>query len=274
MTQIIGVKFKDTGKIYFFNPCGIKVSVGQLVVVETAHGQGFGRVAIENRNMPDNKITSDLKSLIRIANKKDIDKLRKIKLKEEKAFKLFSEKIRKHKLNMKLIDVEYAFDGSKIIFYFTSDERVDFRNLVRELAAIFKIRIELRQVGVRDETRMLGGMGSCGRPLCCSTFLKDFQPVSIKMAKEQGISLNPGKVSGMCSRLMCCLNYEQDIYSDLLKKTPKIGTYVRTPKGDGLVKDYNLLRGTVEVQVDSNKDGMPLNFDLKNISVINTKKDT
>ena len=274
MTQIIGVKFKDTGKIYYFNSNGIKVNIGQLVLVEATQGQEIGKVVLENRNLSDDNVAGDLKHLIRVATKKDIDKLNRLKLKEERAFKLFSDKIKKYRLNMKLIDVEYAFDGSKIIFYFTSDERVDFRNLVRELASIFKVRIELRQIGVRDETRMIGGMGNCGRPLCCSTFLKKFQPVSIKMAKEQGISLNPGKVSGMCSRLMCCLNYEQDIYSDLLKKTPKIGTYVSTPKGDGLVKDYNLLRGTVEVQVDSNKDGMPLNFDLKNISVINTKKDT
>lgn len=271
MPQIVGVKFKDTGKIYYFDPGGLNLEVGQMVVAQTSRGKEIGKIALSNRNLFDDKIVTDLKAIIRVANKKDIEKLKKIKQKERKAFNIFNDKIKKYKLEMKLIDIEYLFDESKVIFYFTAEKRIDFRGLVKELAAIFKNRIELRQVGVRDETRILGGIGNCGRPLCCSSFLKDFQPVSIKMAKEQGVSLNPVKISGMCGRLMCCLNYEQKTYSDLLKEMPRVGTYVKTPNGNGIVKDFNILEEKVEVQLDSNKDGVPLKFEVKNVEILSKK---
>lgn len=271
MPQIVGVKFKYTGKIYYFNPGELNLKVGQLVLAKTSRGIEIGKIVLSNRNLFDDKISMDLKDIIRVATQKDIEKLKKIKQREKKAFRIFNDKIKKYKLEMKLIGVEFLFDESKVIFYFTSDKRIDFRNLVKDLAAIFKIRIELRQVGVRDEARILGGIGSCGRALCCASFLKDFQPVSIKMAKEQGISLNPIKISGMCGRLMCCLNYEQKIYSDILKEMPRIGSYVKTPQGNGIVKDFNLLEKELEVQLDSNKDGVPLKIEAQNVEVINKK---
>lgn len=271
MPQIVGVKFKYTGKIYYFNPGELNLKVGQLVLAKTSRGIEIGKIVLSNRNLFDDKISMDLKDIIRVATQKDIEKFKKIKQREKKAFRIFNDKIKKYKLEMKLIGVEFLFDESKVIFYFTSDKRIDFRNLVKDLAAIFKIRIELRQVGVRDEARILGGIGSCGRALCCASFLKDFQPVSIKMAKEQGISLNPIKISGMCGRLMCCLNYEQKIYSDILKEMPRIGSYVKTPQGNGIVKDFNLLEKELEVQLDSNKDGVPLKIEAQNVEVINKK---
>lgn len=271
MPQIVGVKFKYTGKIYYFNPGELNLKVGQMVLAKTSRGIEIGKIVLSNRNLFDDKISMDLKDIIRVATQKDIEKFKKIKQREKKAFRIFNDKIKKYKLEMKLIGVEFLFDESKVIFYFTSDKRIDFRNLVKDLAAIFKIRIELRQVGVRDEARILGGIGSCGRALCCASFLKDFQPVSIKMAKEQGISLNPIKISGMCGRLMCCLNYEQKIYSDILKEMPRIGSYVKTPQGNGIVKDFNLLEKELEVQLDSNKDGVPLKIEAQNVEVINKK---
>ncbi|MDQ5983173.1 MAG: hypothetical protein RUMPE_00171 [Eubacteriales bacterium SKADARSKE-1] len=267
MAQIVGVKFKDTGKTYYFDPNGLTVNIGDLVIVDTAKGREIGKVVIENRNIFD-KVITDLKKIIRKANAKDLEKLQKNKEKEKKAISICNEKIRKYNLDMKLIDVEYSFDGNKIVFYFTSEARVDFRNLVKELASIFKVRIELRQVGVRDEAKMLGGLGPCGNPLCCATFLEDFQPVSIKMAKEQGLSLNPVKISGTCGRLMCCLKYEQEVYSDLLKKTPKVGTPVSTEMGNGKVKDVNLLARTLKVQLDSKPEAVPVCVNVSDVKVL------
>ncbi len=211
MTEVIGVRFKSVGKVYYFDPNGERVSAGQYVIVETARGIECGEVVLENRQVDDGKIIAPLKPVIRVANQEDLKNMEKNHAKEKEAFSICLGKIQKHKLDMKLVDVEYTFDNNKILFYFTADGRVDFRELVKDLASVFKTRIELRQIGVRDESKMLGGLGVCGRPFCCSTFLGEFQPVSIKMAKEQGLSLNPAKISGTCGRLMCCLKYEQNV---------------------------------------------------------------
>ena len=212
MTEVIGVRFKQVGKIYYFSPNGVQMPVGEKVIVETARGIECGEVALSNREIEDEGIVKPLKTVIRVANKEDLKRIEDNKAKEKKAFRLCLEKIEKHKLEMKLVDVEYTFDNNKILFYFTADGRVDFRELVKDLASVFKTRIELRQIGVRDEAKMLGGIGFCGRELCCHTFLGDFAPVSIKMAKEQNLSLNPSKISGICGRLLCCLKYENDVY--------------------------------------------------------------
>ena len=217
MAEIIGVRFKTVGKVYYFDPVGISLDLGQKVIVETARGIECGEVVIKNRNVTENEIVAPLKPVMRIATEQDIKTIKINKSKEKEAFNICQAKIEKHKLVMKLVDVEYTFDNNKILFYFTADGRVDFRELVKDLASIFRTRIELRQIGVRDESKMLGGLGVCGRPFCCSSFLGEFQPVSIKMAKEQGLSLNPTKISGTCGRLMCCLKYEQDVYEELLK---------------------------------------------------------
>ena len=243
MAEVIGVRFKDVGKIYYFDPSGKKLAIGDRVVVETVRGVECGSVAMANRVIADENIVKPLKKLIRTATWEDLETLRRNAEKEKQAFAICEQKIAHHKLAMKLVEVEYAFDGSKILFYFTADGRVDFRELVKDLASVFRTRIELRQIGVRDETKMMGGIGVCGRPLCCSTFLGEFQPVSIKMAKEQGISLSPTKISGACGRLMCCLKYEQEAYEELIRTTPKIGAYVQTPDGKGVVTDLNLLTG-------------------------------
>ncbi len=254
MAEVIGVRFKDVGKIYYFDPNGKNLATGDRVVVETVRGVECGTVAMTNRTIPDERIVKPLKKLIRIATKDDLEALRRNADKEKQAFTVCEQKIAHHKLAMKLVDVEYAFDGSKILFYFTADGRVDFRELVKDLASVFRTRIELRQIGVRDETKMMGGIGVCGRPLCCSTFLGEFQPVSIKMAKEQGISLNPTKISGACGRLMCCLKYEQEAYEELIRTTPKLGAYVQTPDGKGVVTDLNLLTGMLSVRLDKSGD--------------------
>lgn len=227
---------------------------------------------IVKKNFTENSFAKNLKKVIRKADFKDIERLEKLKEKEVRAKKLFNEKIKKHCLEMKLIDVEYTFDGSKILFYFTADGRVDFRNLVKELAGIFKTRIELRQVGVRDEAKSLGGLGICGKPFCCATFLDEFQPVSIKMAKEQGLSLNPVKISGTCGRLMCCLKFEQDAYADLLRNAPKLGAIVDTPKGKGTVVEQNLLTGMLKVRMDSAPEAVPVCFNLKDVKIIKDAK--
>lgn len=253
MAEIIGVKFKESGKIYYFDPVGQKVEVGTRVIVETSRGIECAVCAIENRDVSDDSIVAPLKQLVRIATEEDISTLKQIKEDEKEAFTICQDKILKHGLDMKLVDVEYTFDKSKLLFYFTSDGRVDFRELVKDLAAIFRTRIELRQIGVRDEAKMLGGLGICGRPFCCSSFLSDFQPVSIKMAKEQGLSLNPTKISGTCGRLMCCLKYEQDAYEDLLRTTPKQGAAVMTPEGKGTVAEVFLLRGMLNVRMDEDE---------------------
>lgn len=268
MTEVIGVRFKQVGKIYYFSPNGVKMPVGEKVIVETARGIECGEVAISNRQINDEGIVKPLKTVIRVANKDDLRRIEENKIKEKKAFKLCLEKIEKHKLQMKLVDVEYTFDNNKILFYFTADGRVDFRELVKDLASVFKTRIELRQIGVRDEAKMLGGLGICGRPFCCSSFLGEFQPVSIKMAKEQGLSLNPTKISGTCGRLMCCLKYEQNAYENLIRITPKVGAYVSTSEGKGTVTEISLLTGLVKVRLDKASDGAPMVFDREAVKVV------
>lgn len=258
MAEIIGVRFKTVGKVYYFDPLGNKLKTGDKVIVETARGVECGDVVIANREVTQKEIVSPLKPVIRIASPQDLQLVESNRQKEKDALALCQQKIDKHKLIMKLVDVEYTFDNNKILFYFTADGRVDFRELVKDLAAVFRTRIELRQIGVRDESKMLGGLGMCGRPFCCSTFLGEFAPVSIKMAKEQGLSLNPTKISGTCGRLMCCLKYEQDVYEELLKLTPKVGAYVKTPEGKGTVIDANLLTGKLVVRLEALKDGAPL----------------
>lgn len=251
MTKVVGVKFRDIGKSYYFDPGNLEIKKGEHVIVETARGQEYGFVSFEPREIDDEKITVPLKSVIRIATKKDTEHVNENKKKEESAFKTCLEKIAKRKLDMKLIDVEIAFDNSRILFYFTADGRVDFRELVKDLAAAFKTRIELRQIGVRDETKLMGGIGICGRPLCCHTYLADFAPVSIKMAKEQNLSLNPSKISGNCGRLMCCLRNEQETYEYLNSRLPSRGERVETVDGfTGEVSDVNVLRQLVKVIIE------------------------
>lgn len=251
MTEIIGVRFKSVGKIYYFSPAELEIKAGERVIVETARGVECGEVVFGNKEVPDEEIVAPLKAVIRIATEDDFKQIEKNKIKEKDAFGICEEKIAKLGLNMSLVDVECTFDNSKLLFYFTAENRVDFRELVKELAAIFRTRIELRQIGVRDEAKMMGGLGLCGRQFCCSSFLGDFQPVSIKMAKEQSLSLNPTKISGACGRLMCCLKYEQDGYEELLRITPKFGAIVDTPSGKGTVTDVNLISGKMHVKLDA-----------------------
>lgn len=258
MIETVGIRFKDGGKIYDFDADGISFNKGDYAIVETVRGMECGLVAKANHGTNEDDITNPLKKVIRIATERDIKNLEENKAKEKEAFKICEEKILEHGLEMNLVDVEYTFDRSKILFYFTADGRVDFRELVKDLASVFRTRIELRQIGVRDESRMVGGFGICGRPFCCNTFLNDFQPVSIKMAKEQGISLNPAKISGTCGRLMCCLKYEQDTYEHLLRVTPKIGAIVDTPEGKGRVIENNLITGMLKVSLDRRPDAAPL----------------
>lgn len=255
MIEIVGIRFKKSRKVYYFDPCKNKVNTGDFVIVETARGVELGEVAIKNKMVEEESIVSPLKPIMRIATPEDLKKAEKNKELEKKAFDICNEKILKHNLDMKLIDAEYTFDLNKILFYFTSDGRVDFRELVKDLASVFKTRIELRQIGVRDEAKMIGGFGICGRKLCCSTYLGNFEPVSIKMAKEQNLSLNPTKISGTCSRLMCCLKYEQEAYEDLLKNTPNNGSLVKTPAGKGTVVDVNLLKGRLKVELKDESTG-------------------
>ncbi|MDL2324130.1 stage 0 sporulation family protein [Ruminococcaceae bacterium OttesenSCG-928-A16] len=254
MKKIISVRFKPTGKSYYFDPVGMAIETGQYVIVETAHGTECGEVAQGVHDVPDATITKALKPVLRIADDADIRRMKQNREDEKKAFELAEERIIKHNLDMKLIDVEYAHNRSKILFFFTADGRVDFRDLVKDLAGVFRTRIELRQIGVRDESKMLGGLGICGQPFCCSRFLKNFQPVSIKMAKEQGLSLNPTKISGSCGRLMCCLAYEQPAYEYLNKITPGLGSTVKTPDGEGTVTEVNLIAGNLRVRLDKPQD--------------------
>ena len=249
MVKVAGVKFKTAGKIYYFDPEELEVQLGDSVIVETARGMEFGMVAMEITEVDESEVVTPLKRIIRIADEKDHLQHEENLKKKKRAMDLCQEKIDKHGLVMKLIDVEYTFDNSKIVFYFTADGRVDFRELVKDLAGVFKMRIELRQIGVRDEAKMLGGIGSCGRDLCCHSWLSDFQPVSIKMAKVQNLSLNPSKISGICGRLMCCLKYENEIYMEFRKGMPDIGEKVRTPDGFGKVVDTNLLERDVKVRL-------------------------
>ena len=254
MTEIIGVRFKDVGKIYYFSPNKNTVKCGSHVIVETARGVECGEVVIANREIEDDKVVQPLKSIIRIATDKDLETQKKNREKEQEIMKVFTRKIAEHKLDMKPIDIDCTFDGSKILFYFTAENRVDFRELVKDLASVYRTRIELRQIGVRDEAKMLGGLGICGRPFCCSQFIEEFQPVSTKMAKVQSMSLNPGKISGSCGRLMCCLRYEQEAYEELTKNVPKQGAFVETPSGYGIVTQVNLLRQMVKVKLDGEGD--------------------
>lgn len=268
MAEVIGVRFKEVGKIYYFDPDSKKLKKGEKVIVETVRGVECGEVALENREISDEEIVKPLKKLIRKATERDLATLEENKKKEASAFETCQRKIAEHKLNMKLVDVEYTFDGGKVLFYFTADGRVDFRELVKDLASVFRTRIELRQIGVRDEAKMVGGLGICGRPFCCRSFLGDFQPVSIKMAKEQGLSLNPTKISGTCGRLMCCLKYEQNAYEHLLKITPKPGAIVETVEGVGTVVDFSLLTGTLKVKLNNNPDAMPKAFSRRDVKLL------
>ncbi len=249
MVRVAGVRFKTAGKVYYFDPDILDVKAGDNVIVETARGMEFGTVTMDITEVKETDIVAPLKKIVRIANEKDHKQHIENVKKKEKALKLCQEKVDKHGLVMKLIDVEYTFDNSKIVFYFTADGRVDFRELVKDLAGVFKMRIELRQIGVRDEAKMLGGIGSCGRALCCHSWLADFEPVSIKMAKVQNLSLNPTKISGICGRLMCCLKYENDIYMEFRKGMPEVGEKVKTPEGVGKVVDTNLLERIVKVRL-------------------------
>ena len=268
MKKIIGVRFKKPGKIYFFDPGNLEINKNDNVIVETTMGEEIGIVVIPKREIKEEKLTTPLKKVIRVANKNDLDSLEKYKKKEPEALKICKEKIKKYKLDMNLIDVEYKFDGSKILFYFTADGRIDFRDLVKDLAAVYKTRIELRQIGVRDEVKRIGGNGVCGRELCCCSFLNDFETVSIKMAKEQNISLNPSKISGNCGRLMCCLKYEQEAYEEKLKKLPNIGAIVKTPEGQGEVDGVETLKEIVKVKIKDGEIYKFKRFETKDIKVI------
>ncbi|MFR5683920.1 MAG: stage 0 sporulation family protein [Clostridia bacterium] len=268
MKNIIGVRFKKPGKIYFFDPGNHKLEKGDYVIVETAQGQEYGEVMIPNRMISDKNIVAPLKKIIRIATKEDKKHNEENKKKEEEAFKTCIEKIKKHGLDMNLTDVEYKFDNSKLIFYFTADGRIDFRELVKDLAAIYRTRIELRQIGVRDEVRRIGGNGVCGRELCCCSFLSNFETVSIKMAKEQNISLNPSKISGNCGRLMCCLKYEQDVYEEKLNRLPKVGAIVKTADGEGVVDALETLKEKVRVKMKDGDDYLYKNYDAKDVKIL------
>ncbi len=266
--EVIGVRFKNVGKIYYFDPESQIIEEGKYVIVETARGIECGEVAISNREVNDEEIVHPLKKVMRVATDEDLEKAEENHRKEKEAFRICLKKIEQHKLAMKLIDCEYTFDNNKIIFCFTADGRIDFRDLVKDLASVFRTRIELRQIGVRDEAKLMGGIGVCGRPFCCSSFLGEFQPVSIRMAKEQSLSLNPAKISGICGRLMCCLKYEQEAYDDLLRITPKVGAIVMTPDGKGTVEEVNLLTGILKVRLDKFADTLPRSFHRKKVKVI------
>ena len=255
MTKVIGVRFRKAGKVYYFSPGEEDIKTGQHVIVETARGVEYGYVVLGTHEVDDKKVIQPLKPVIRMATEADEETERKNKEKEKEAFKICLEKIKKHDLDMNLIDTEYTFDNNKVLFYFTADGRIDFRELVKDLASVFKTRIELRQIGVRDETTIVGGIGICGRPLCCASYLSEFIPVSIKMAKEQNLSLNPTKISGVCGRLMCCLKYEEDTYEELNSKLPNVGDYVTTDDGlKGEVHSVSILRQVVKVIVTVNGD--------------------
>ena len=255
MTKIVGIRFRNVGKIYYFDPKNYKMQTGDHVIVETARGVEFGRVVLGPKEVGEDEVVHPLKEVLRVATQADEDRERQNRLKERDAFKICQKKIREHGLDMKLIDAEYTFDNNKVLFYFTADGRIDFRQLVKDLAAIFKTRIELRQIGVRDETKILGGIGICGRQLCCHTYLSEFAPVSIKMAKEQNLSLNQTKISGVCGRLMCCLKNEQETYEELNKNLPNTGDIVTLPDGlQGTVHSVNVLRQRVKVIVEVNDE--------------------
>ena len=268
MIRIVGVRFKNGGKVYYFDPKGATYDKGDFVVVETARGHECGEVVIADREVSESSLNKPLKEVLRKASETDVKRAKENEAKKQQAMKTCQQRIDAHKLDMKLVDVEYAFDNSKILFYFTAEGRVDFRELVKDLASVFRMRIELRQIGVRDEAKMLGGLGICGRPFCCNQFLSDFQPVSIKMAKEQGLSLNPTKISGSCGRLMCCLKYEQDAYEHLIKTTPRQGAVVTTKEGRGVVQEVNLLTGMLKIRLDKAPDSPPVTMHRDDVKAV------
>jgi len=268
LKNIIGVRFRKLGKVYFFNPKWLEVKKGDHVIVDTAQGEEYAEVIIPNRKIEDEKVATPLKNVLRLANEQDTKHYEECKKKEQEAFKVCNEKIKEHKLEMTLTDVEYKFDNSKILFYFTADGRIDFRELVKDLAAIYKTRIELRQIGVRDEVKRIGGNGVCGRELCCCTFLNDFEAVSIKMAKEQNISLNPSKISGNCGRLMCCLKYEQEVYEDKLSRLPSVGSIVKTPDGNGEVDAVETLKEKIRVKLKDGEGYFYKKYDAADVQII------
>ncbi|MBQ2752531.1 MAG: stage 0 sporulation family protein [Firmicutes bacterium] len=274
MIEVVGIRFKKAGKLYYFDPDGLEIKDDTYVIVETARGVEYGLATKGNHEVNDNEIVPPLKKVIRIATEEDAVTNERNRDREKEAFAICEEKILNHSLDMKLIDVEITFDHNRLIFYFTSDGRVDFRELVKDLAAVFRTRIELRQIGVRDEAKMLNGIGICGRALCCATFLGDFHPVSIKMAKEQNLSLNPTKISGICGRLMCCLKYEEDVYEELNKKLPHVGDIIKTADGTGEILAVNVLMQNVKAAVKKNDDDAPvINFyNVDEITVIKTKR--
>ena len=272
MKKVISVRFKASGKAYYFDPTGFDVKEGDYVVVETARGTECGEVVAGLRDVPDSQVSRELKPIQRMADSVDVRRMEKNRADEKAAFELCNERIAAHKLEMKLVEAEYNLDRSKILFYFTADGRVDFRELVKDLAGMFRTRIELRQIGVRDEAKMLGGLGICGRPFCCGTFLGGFTPVSIKMAKEQGLSLNPVKISGTCGRLMCCLKYEQEAYQDLLRSTPKVGALVSTAEGRGIVTEQNLLTRKLTVRLEKDPEGAPKVFLVSDVKELRDGK--
>ena len=271
MTEIVGVRFQNSAKVYYFSPNGLQLPLGTMVIVETSKGQEYGEVALANKQVKDESIVSPLKNVVRIMTLEDMYRVDQNAQKEKRAFQVCEQKIQQRGLNMKLVDVSCAFDNSKLLFYFTADTRVDFRELVKDLASVFHMRIELRQIGVRDEAKMFGGLGVCGREFCCHGYLGDFEPVSIKMAKEQGLSLNPTKISGTCGRLMCCLKYEQSVYDELQKITPKIGSLVKTPQGKGRVEDANLITGKLRIRPEKEED-MPYTIDRSEVEVLQKGK--
>lgn len=268
MIKVVGVRFKKAGKIYYFDPQDLNIQKGNYVIVETARGVEFGECVIGEKEVREEEIVAPLKSVLRIADESDVIKHEENKARETEAFDICLKKIQEHNLVMKLIDVEYTFDNNKVIFYFTAEGRVDFRELVKDLATIFKTRIELRQIGVRDEAKMIGGLGPCGRSLCCSTFLGDFASVSIKMAKEQNLSLNPTKISGICGRLMCCLNYEQQTYEFTRKKLPKVGSIVNTANGEGEVISNSVVRETVKVKLKINNEEIVEEIGINDVTLV------
>ncbi len=268
MIKVVGIRFKPVGKIYYFNPEEWELSVGDGVIVETTRGVEYGTVVLVNKEVDEAEFNMPIKSILRKATEDDCFQAEENRKKAKEAFNICLEKIAENELQMNLVDAEYTFDRSKVLFYFTADGRVDFRQLVKDLASVFRTRIELRQIGVRDAAKLLGGLGVCGRPFCCSQFLGDFDPVSIKMAKEQSLSLNPTKISGTCGRLMCCLKYEQEAYEDLIKRTPNVGAIVETPAGRGTVINAHLLQGIISVKLDSDNDTMVNEFKVDDIVII------
>lgn len=269
MKNIVGVRFKKPGKIYFFDPGNLQLTNKDFVIVETSQGEEYGEVVISNRNMPEENIVKPLKRVIRIATNKDKNHYEENKKKEKEAFEICEKKIKEHKLDMTLTEVEFKFDNSKVLFYFMADGRIDFRDLVKDLANIFKTRIELRQIGVRDEVKRIGGNGICGRELCCCSFLGNFETVSIKMAKEQNMSLNPSKISGNCGRLMCCLKYEQDVYEEKIKRLPKIGAIVKTEDGEGVVEGVETLKERLRIKLkDENGEFYYKKYNADDVKII------